>query len=66
MQNHTHRNVLVALRDWFAAQQDGSEQAAAAALRNHCRWLPKPADIWRITRVIASAGGEGQSGRWGT
>jgi hypothetical protein len=31
-----------------------------------CRWLPKPADIWRITRVIANAGSEGQSSRWGT
>ena len=42
MQNHTHRNVLVALRDWFAAQQDGSEQAAAAALRDHMDLLPAP------------------------
>ena len=40
--NNTHCNVLVALRDWFAAQQDGSEQAAAAALRDHMDLLPAP------------------------
>jgi hypothetical protein len=33
---------LVALRDWFASQQDGSKQAAAAALRDHLDLLPAP------------------------
>lgn len=42
MPHHPHRDVLVALRDWFAARQDGSEQAAAAALRDHLDLLPAP------------------------
>ena len=26
-----------------------------------CRWLPKPADSWRIARAIANGGGEDRS-----
>ena len=42
MTNKTHLEVLVALRDWFAARQEGSEQAAAAALRDRMDLLPAP------------------------
>ena len=42
MPNNPHRAVLVALRDWFAARQDGSEQAAAAALLDRLDLLPPP------------------------
>ena len=42
MPNHAHRDVLMALHDWFAARAEGSEQAAAAALRDHLVLLPAP------------------------
>ena len=42
MPNHAHRDVLIALRDWFAARAEGSEQAAAAALHDRLDLLPAP------------------------
>lgn len=42
MPNRTYRDVLIALRDWFAARQEGAEQTAAAVLRDRLDLLPAP------------------------
>jgi hypothetical protein len=42
MPHNPHREVLMALRDWFAARQEGAEQVAGTVLRDHLDLLPAP------------------------
>jgi hypothetical protein len=42
MPNRTDRDVLIALRDWFSARPEGSEQAAATVMRDRLDLLLAP------------------------
>ena len=56
-------NRVIALFDNDTAARDAAKVLQSVTLPPNikCRWLPKPADSWRIARAIANGGGEDRS-----